>query len=57
MIEHRLIPQQDGSFVDWWRNVSINGIRGEGPAFHYSGEALEVVKLVLKYTSKPGDQE
>lgn len=53
MTEHRLIPQPDGSFIDWGRNATINGVRGEGPAKHYSGEAAEVMRLVLQY-SKAG---
>ncbi|WP_169331898.1 hypothetical protein [Zavarzinella formosa] len=51
MKQIRLVPQPDGSFIDWGRNATINGVRGEGPAFCYYGEAAEVMRLVLKHTN------
>lgn len=44
---HRL---PDGSFMDWGRNATVNGVRGEGGAVVYRGEAAEVMRLVLRYT-------
>jgi hypothetical protein len=37
--------QPDGSFVDWGRH----GPGREGPALHYTGEAAEVLRLVLAH--------
>jgi hypothetical protein len=45
--------QPSGSFVDWGRHASVNSVRGEGPALWYTGEAAEVLALVLKYTAPP----
>lgn len=42
--------QPDGSFVDWGRSVTVRGVRGEGPARWYRGEAAEVLSLVLKHS-------
>lgn len=39
----------DGTFTDWGRSCTVNGVRGEGGARHYSGEAAKVMVLVLKY--------
>lgn len=41
--------QPDGSFVDWGRNATVAGVRGEGGAVWYRGEAAEVMHLVLKH--------
>lgn len=49
---YHLIHQPDGSLVDWGRNATVNGVRGYGGARWYSGEAAEVMKLVLKYMGK-----
>ncbi|WP_193619494.1 hypothetical protein [Fimbriiglobus ruber] len=51
-VEHRLIPQPDGSFIDWGRNATINGVRGFGPARYYGGEAAEVLRVLLRYSGK-----
>lgn len=42
----------DGSFIERGRNASINGVRGDGGARHYSGEAARVLALVLKHPRK-----
>ncbi len=42
----------DGSFIDWGRNGTVNGVRGEGEAVVYSGEAAKVMELGLKYTKE-----
>jgi hypothetical protein len=43
----------DGTLMDWGRHTVINGQRcGYGAAVHYSGEAAEVMRLVLKYSKK-----
>lgn len=39
----------DGSVIDWGRHATVNGVRGNGGARIYRGEAAEVMKLVLKY--------
>ncbi|WP_238603033.1 hypothetical protein [Fimbriiglobus ruber] len=51
-IQHFLIPQPDGSFIDWGRNATINGVRGFGPARYYGGEAAEVLRVLLRYSGK-----
>ena len=51
---YQLIRQNDGSYIDWGRNASVNGVRGEGPARHYTGEAARVMDLILKhYRGRP----
>jgi hypothetical protein len=50
----QLLP--DGEFIDWGRNVTVNGVRGYGGARHYSGEAAEVMELVLKHQKEAGDE-
>ena len=50
-ILHRL---PNGDFIDYgrhWRGMTVNGVpvSGEGPALHYSGEAAEVMRLVLQH--------
>ena len=42
----------DGSFVDWGRHATVGGVRGEGGARLFAGEAAEVMALVLKHTGK-----
>lgn len=44
--------QPDGTFVDWGRNVTVNGQRGEGMARWYCGEAARVMALVVKHSEK-----
>ena len=39
----------DGTFMDWGRNATVNGIRGEGGAVCYRGEAAEVMRVLLKH--------
>lgn len=43
--------QPDGSLVDWGRHASVGGVRGQGPARWFRGEAAEVMALVLKHTA------
>lgn len=45
-----LEPQPDGSFINWGRHWRSRGIPGEGPARWYTGEAAEVLRLVLQHT-------
>lgn len=47
-----LLQRQGDGFIDWGRNSTVNGVRGEGRAQLYHGEAAEVMKLVLKYMEK-----
>ena len=47
----------DGSFINWGRHWRTYGIEGAGPAYHYSGEAAEVLKLVLKYSGHERNQK
>lgn len=54
MIEYFLIELPDGSLIEYGRHAVVNGKRGTGPARHYSGEAAEVMKLVLRYSGHPG---
>lgn len=42
----------DGSFVDWGRHATVGGVRGEGGARLFVGEAAKVMALVLKHTGK-----
>lgn len=42
--------QSDGSFVDWGRHATVLGVRGQGPALWFRGEAAEVLALVLKHS-------
>jgi hypothetical protein len=39
----------DGTFLDWGRNATVNGVRGEGGAVWYRGEAAEVMRVLLKH--------
>ena len=39
----------DGNFIDWGRHWRSFGKQGEGAAKYYSGEAAEVLELLLKY--------
>lgn len=48
--EIALIRLPDGSLTNHHRNAVIKGQRGQGGAYHYYGEALEVMNLVLKHT-------
>ena len=43
----------DGTFVDWGRHATVRGVRGQGPARWYKGEAAEVMALVLKHATPP----
>ena len=45
--EIRLIRQSDGSLIDWGRNATIDGVRGEGPARCYVGEDAEVLRYSM----------
>lgn len=45
----RLHRQSDGSFINWGRNATINGHRGEGGALWYRGEDAKIMQLVIKY--------
>ena len=45
----------DGSFMYWGRHWRNYGIEGAGPAYHYSGEAAEVLELVLKYSENESE--
>ncbi len=42
----------DGTYMYWGRHSRNYGIEGAGPAYWYSGEAAEVLRLVLKYSNK-----
>jgi len=42
--------QPDGSLVDWGRHATVRGVRGEGPARWFRGEAAKVMALVLKHS-------
>ncbi len=50
MTEIALHRQPDGTLIDWGRNWRIFGRQGVGGARWYSGEALELMNLVLKHT-------
>lgn len=44
----------DGTFINWgrhWRGLNINGrpVYGEGAAVFYTGEAAEVISLIIKH--------
>lgn len=54
MIEHFLTELPDGSLMDYGRHAVVNGVRGTGPVRCYSGEAAEVMSLVLAHTGRPG---
>jgi hypothetical protein len=40
-----------GDLIDWGRHWRLFGKRGEGPALYYTGEAAEVLRLVLKHSN------
>ena len=46
--------QPDGTLVDWGRHATVGGIRGEGPARWFTGEAARVMALVLRHTKRAG---
>lgn len=50
---HYLRKEPDGSYIDLGRNWRIPGVYGR--ALHYTGEAAEVMELVLKYNKEKDD--
>ena len=46
--------QPDGTLIDWGRHATVSGVRGEGPARWFTGEAAEVMALVLRHTKPQG---
>ncbi len=52
----RLHRQPDGTFVDWGRHAHTGGVRGEGGARWYQGEAARVMALVLEHSGAAPDE-
>jgi hypothetical protein len=50
---HRL---PDGEFIDYGRHWRLFGKQGEGPARHYSGEAAEVMRILLEKENRAGGE-
>ena len=41
--------QPCGGLIDWGREATVKGQRGEGGAVYYTGEDANIMQLVLKY--------
>ena len=41
--------QPSGGLIDWGREATVKGKRGEGGARYYTGEAAEVMQILLKH--------
>ena len=41
--------QPCGGLIDWGREATVKGQRGEGGARYYTGEAANIMQVVLKY--------
>jgi hypothetical protein len=52
-----LLRLPNGNFIDYGRNWRLFGKQGRGPALHYSGEAAEVMRLLVEMTNRPGDEK
>jgi hypothetical protein len=42
----------NGNLADWGRDVTVGGVRGEGPARVYFGEDAKILRLVLEHTER-----
>ena len=46
---NQLQRQPGGGLIDWGRHATVKGKRGEGGALYYTGEAAEVMQILLKH--------
>lgn len=50
--KHTALQRHDNCLIDWGREVTVDGVQGEGGARVFLGEDFEIMKLVLAHTQQ-----